>query len=233
MDFAEDWQDSDDNDPTGGRFYIRSATNRLRIENMDYEVLSRRLNLQGASGVTLSFTYTEMSGNERIDVQLWNGTGWNTVANLNGSGTVNYNLAANEMSAASEIRFVTDSDGWGSTEAYEIDNLQFNGNVPPGIAIDDITVNEDDGTATFTVTLSKAFAGGFTVDWATSDGTALNGSDYVADNGTLSFAGTAGETQTIVINLINDAIPEFNNETFTLILVIFQQPAVLIADIRE
>ncbi|NNK10485.1 MAG: hypothetical protein HKP08_04000, partial [Flavobacteriaceae bacterium] len=36
MDFAEDWQDSDDNDPTGGRFYIRTATNRLRIQNMDY-----------------------------------------------------------------------------------------------------------------------------------------------------------------------------------------------------
>ncbi len=41
---------------------------------MDYEVLSRRLNLQGASGVTLSFTYTEMSGNERVGVQLWE---WN------------------------------------------------------------------------------------------------------------------------------------------------------------
>ena len=182
---------------------------------MDYETISRKLNLSGAIGVTLTFTYFEMSGNERIDVQLWNGTGWNTVANLNGSGSVNYNLAASEMSADSEIRFVTQSDGWGSTEAYEIENLQFNGNVPPGIAIDDVTVNEDDGTATFTVTLSKAFAGGFDVDWATADGTAIDGTDYDSDSGTLTFAGTAGETQTIVINLINDNVPEMS------ILVIF------------
>ncbi len=230
MSFAEDWQETDDNDPSAGRFYITTGTNRLRIQDMDYEIISRKLNLSGATGVTLTFTYVEMSGNERIDVQLWNGTGWNTVANLNGSGTVNYNLAANEMSAASEIRFVTDSDGWGSTEAYEIDNLQFNGNVPPGISIDDITVNEDDGTATFTVTLSKAFAGGFDVDWATSDGTAIDGTDYDSDSGTLTFAGTAGETQTIVINLINDNVPEMNNETFTVDLSNISQPAVLIAD---
>ena len=172
------------------------------------------LKFNGATGVTLTMSYTEISGNEQIDVDLWNGTGWNTVATLNGSGTVNYNLAANEMSANSQIRFITNSGNWGGSEAYEIDNVQFNGNVPPGIAINDVTVNEDDGTATFTVTLNKAFAGGFDVDWATTDVTAIDGSDYNSNSGTLTFAGTAGETQTIVINLINDNIPEFNNETF-------------------
>ncbi len=230
MSFAEDWQETDDNDPAAGRFYITTGTNRLRIENMDFEVLSRKLNLSGATGVTLTFTYFEMSGNERIDVQLWNGTGWNTVANLNGSGSVNYNLAANEMSANSEIRFVTQSDGWGNTEAYEIENLQFNGNVPPGIAIDDITVNENDGTATFTVTLSKAYAGGFDVDWDTSDGTAIDGTDYNSDSGTISFAGTAGETQTIVINLINDSTPEINNENFFVDLSNISEPGIVMAD---
>ncbi len=230
MSFSEDWQETDDNDPSSGRFYITTGTNRLRIQNMDYEIISRKLNLQGATGVTLTFTYVEMSGNERIDVQLWNGTGWNTVANLNGSGTVNYNLAANEMSANSEIRFVTQSDGWGSTEAYEIDNVQFNGNVPPSIAIDDVTVNEDDGTATFTVTLSKAFTGGFDVDWDTADGSAIDGADYDSDSGTLTFAGTAGETQTIVIDLINDTTPEFTNETFNVDLSNISQPTVIIAD---
>ena len=230
MSFAEDWQETDDNDPSSGRFYITTGTNRLRIQNMDYEIISRKLNLNGATGVTLTFTYFEMSGNERIDVQLWNGTGWNTVANLNGSGSVNYNLAASEMSANSEIRFVTQSDGWGSSEAYEIENLQFNGNVPPGISIDDVTVNEDDGTATFTVTLSKAFTGGFDVDWDTNDGTALDGSDYDSDSGTLTFAGTAGESQTIVIDLINDTTPEFTNETFTVDLSNISQPGVIIAD---
>ncbi len=230
MSYSADWVDDEDGDPANGRIYINGGSNRLRIQNMDGTVLSRTLNLTGATGVTLTMSYTEISGNEQIDVDLWNGTGWNTVATLNGSGNVNYNLAANEMSASSQIRFISNSGGWGGTEAYEIDNVQFNGNVPPGISIDDIVVNEDDGTATATVTLNKAFAGGFDVDWATSDGTAIDGADYDSDSGTLTFAGTAGETQTIVINLINDTTPEFNNETFTINLSNISQPGVIMAD---
>ncbi|NNK76038.1 MAG: sodium:calcium exchanger, partial [Maribacter sp.] len=153
MSFSADWQESgDDNNPSSGRIYINTGTNRLRIQNMDGATISRTLNLAGASGVTLTMSYTEISGNERIDVDLWNGTGWNNVATLNGSGTVNYNLAANEMSASSQIRFVTNSGGWGTSEAYEIDNVQFSGNVPPSIAINDVSVNENAGTATFTAT---------------------------------------------------------------------------------
>jgi hypothetical protein len=231
MSYSADWQESgDDNDPANGRIYINGGSNRLRIQNMDGASISRTLNLNGATGVTLTMSYTEISGNEQIDVDLWNGTGWNTVATLNGSGTVNYNLAANEMSANSQIRFITNSGNWGGSEAYEIDNVQFNGNVPPGIAINDVTVNEDDGTATFTVTLNKAFAGGFDVDWTTTDVTAIDGSDYNSNSGTLTFAGTAGETQTIVINLIDDNIPEFNSETFSVDLSNISQPAVIIAD---
>ena len=231
MNFASDWQESgDDNDPANGRIYVNSGSNRLRIQNMDGATLSRSLNLNGATGVALTMTYTEISGDEQIDVDLWNGTGWNTVATLNGSGTVNYNLAANEMSANSQIRFITNSGSWGGTEAYEIDNVEFNGNVPAGISINDITVNEDDGTATFTVTLNRAFAGGFNVDWATADGTALAGSDYVTDSGTLSFTGTAGETETIVITLVDDAVPEFNNENFLVNLSNISNPSVIIAD---
>ncbi len=230
MSYSADWVDDEDGDPANGRIYINNGSNRLRIQNMDGTVLSRTLNLSGATGVTLTMSYTEISGNEQIDVDLWDGTGWNTVATLNGSGTVNYNLAANEMSASSQIRFITNSGNWGGSEAYEIDNVQFNGNVPPGISIDDITVNEDDGTATFTVTLNKAVAGGFKVDWDTADGTAIDGSDYDSDSGDLTFAGTAGETQTIVINLINDNVPEFNNETFFVNLSNIDTPGVIMAD---
>ncbi|GGD43943.1 Calx-beta domain-containing protein [Muriicola marianensis] len=231
MNFATDWVESgDDDDPSNGRIFVRTGPNRLRIENMDSAELTRSLNLSGATGVVLTMDYWEISGNEQIDVDLWNGTGWNTVATLNGSGSVNYTLAANEMSANSQIRFITNSGAWGSTEAYEIDNIQFNGNVPAGISINDITVNEDDGTATFTVTLNKAFAGGFTVDWATADGSAVAGSDYTTSSGTLTFAGTAGETETLVVTLIDDAVPEFNDENFLVNLSNISNPGVIIAD---
>lgn len=54
------------------------------------------------------------------------------------------------------------------------------------------SVDEDAGTATITVSLSAATTVATSVDYATSDGTAIAGSDYTAAAGTLDFA--AGET---------------------------------------
>ncbi len=83
----------------------------------------------------------------------------------------------------------------------------------PGISINDVTVNEAAGTATFTVSLSAASGQAVSVDYSTSDGTAVAGADYTAASGTLSFA--AGETaKTIIINLIEDSVYE-GNEGFT------------------
>ena len=208
MSFAADWQESgDNNDPTSGRFYINTGTNRLRIQDLDGASISRTLNLAGATGMALTMSYTEISGNEQIDVDLWNGTGWNTVATLNGSGTVNYNLAVNEMSASSQIRFVTNSGGWGSSEAYEIDNVQFSGNVPPSIVINDVSVNEDAGTATFTAShQGSSTTGPFTVNYQTVDGTALSGTHYTSTTGTLSFNGTTGDTEPITVPIIDNSL---------------------------
>ena len=66
-------------------------------------------------------------------------------------------------------------------------------------SIDDVTAAETNSgttTFTFTVTLDEAVAGGSSVDYTTTDGSATTAdSDYVAASGTLNFAGTAGETQ--------------------------------------
>jgi len=231
MTFSADWQESgDDNSSTAGRIQINSS--QLRFQNIDGRSIIRALNLAGGSGFTLTMNYNRTNGDETVLVRLWDGTSWNTRATLagGGPGTVSYSLAANEMSAASQIQFITGSGNWGSSETMFVDNVQFSGNLPPSILIDDVAVNENDGTATFTVLLTKAVAGGFTVDYATSDGTALAGSDYTATSGTLSFTGTAGETKTIVVSLVDDAVPEFADETFNVDLSNISNPAVLIAD---
>src|SRR5437667_14956 len=60
----------------------------------------------------------------------------------------------------------------------------------PSLNIVDITVSETDvgtTTATFTVSLSAASGQAVSVNYATANGTATSGSDYVAANGTLNF----------------------------------------------
>ncbi|MFM8634477.1 MAG: S8 family serine peptidase, partial [Planctomycetia bacterium] len=90
---------------------------------------------------------------------------------------------------------------------------------PIGISITGGSVAEgDSGTTqlTFTVTLSAASAGTVTVNYATANGTATSGSDYVAQSGPLSFA--PGETsKTILVDVIGDTTYE-PNETFSIAL---------------
>ncbi len=85
----------------------------------------------------------------------------------------------------------------------------------PAVSISDCSVLEGNaGTtnAAFTVSLSFPGALPVTVDYATADGTALAGSDYVATNGTLIFS--PGETnKTVLVTVNGDTVGE-PNETF-------------------
>ncbi|CAH0309571.1 Calx-beta domain-containing protein [Roseomonas sp. CECT 9278] len=90
---------------------------------------------------------------------------------------------------------------------------------PPALRINDITVTEGNaGTsdAVFTIRLSKAWSQAVTVGFATLDGTARAGSDYIASSGQLTFA--AGETvKTIAIPVVGDRLAE-GNERFSVVL---------------
>ncbi len=83
------------------------------------------------------------------------------------------------------------------------------------ITVDDVSVDEDAGTATVTFRADNPLRGGYSFDVATSDGTASAGSDYTAVNQTLTFSGTAGETHTVSIPITDDADSEAV-ETFTI-----------------
>ena len=89
----------------------------------------------------------------------------------------------------------------------------------PSLVINDVLQNERNaGTANwaFVVTLSTVSGAVTKVDYATGDGTALAGSDYVAKSGTLSIP--AGQTtKAIVISVIGDTVVE-PDETFVVTL---------------
>ena len=75
------------------------------------------------------------------------------------------------------------------------------------ITIADVSGNEDDGDITVTASLDNPVQGGFTVEVSTADGTASTvDSDYAAITGqTLTFSGTAGETQTFTLTPGSDS----------------------------
>ena len=69
-----------------------------------------------------------------------------------------------------------------------------------GFSISDVSLSEGGGSMTFTVTLASAMASATTIDYATSDVTAVAGSDYTATSGTLTFnAGVTSRTFTVPI----------------------------------
>ncbi|WP_324731459.1 Calx-beta domain-containing protein [Pseudomonas paeninsulae] len=88
--------------------------------------------------------------------------------------------------------------------------------VAPTISINDVTVNEDAGTATFTVTLGNATTAPVTFNYATSNGTATAGTDYTATTGSGSIAAGA-TTATFTVAIADDFIKE-GNETFNVTL---------------
>ena len=85
----------------------------------------------------------------------------------------------------------------------------------PALRVADARAREGvDAALGFTVTLAPAASAPVTVDWATADGTALAGEDYVAANGTLVFA--PGETEkTVAVTVLDDAHDE-GEESFVL-----------------
>lgn len=89
----------------------------------------------------------------------------------------------------------------------------------PGLEINSVQVTEGDSGATdavFTVSLAGLSAQTVTVRFATADGTAVSGSDYTANSGTLTFApGVASATISVRVNGDEAVEPD---ETFQVVL---------------
>ncbi len=70
------------------------------------------------------------------------------------------------------------------------------------VSITDVSAEDDSGTTRATFTVSRTGRAAFAVDYATADGTATAGLDYVVSSGTLSFAkGQASQTVLVTRSL--------------------------------
>lgn len=95
----------------------------------------------------------------------------------------------------------------GSTPPPPAGTLQFSAGSYSG--------NENGGNVTISVTRVGGSAGALSVQYATANGTATAGQDYVAASGTLNWADGDTSTKTFTIAIIDDAIVE-GNETVLL-----------------
>ncbi|MHA7129207.1 Calx-beta domain-containing protein [Algoriphagus namhaensis] len=136
--------------------------------------------------------------------------------NCGGSVTVSNNATLPITSAGATVVTWSYDDGNGNV-TFQNQNVIINAN---SLSISDVAqIEGNSGTTVFSFQVSlfsPAPAGGATVDFATVDGTASAGSDYLANNGTLSFA--VGESsKTIDITVNSDEIVEAD-EVFTIVL---------------
>ena len=113
----------------------------------------------------------------------------------------------------------TGYSGYGSVGQYTLTGPGTPAAVVPTASIANVAVNEGNSATTnvtFTVSLSTATTVPVSVDWATSNGTAVAGSDYTAGNGTVTIP--AGETTgTFTVAGVGDVMPE-THEKFNVTL---------------
>ncbi len=174
--------------------------------------------LKKAPSVALIPEPVSVTGFEKDDVTVGNGS----ITAFSGSGaqyTATISPAATGIVTVEvPANMAVDAANNGNDASNRISVL-VNLGVPitaPSVTIDDASADEGD-PITFTVTLDKPVPGGLTVTPNFTDGKAVDGSDYTPSTATLSFAGTAGETQAIVVATIEDSLVE-GDETFTVFL---------------
>ena len=69
------------------------------------------------------------------------------------------------------------------------------------------------GSLQFTVTKSGTAAGSLSVNYATANGNAASGTDYVATSGTLTFA-QSETSKTVSVSTVNDTAPELDQNFY-------------------
>lgn len=174
------------------------------------------VNLSAVSGRTTSIPYTITgTATSGSDHDLVAGT--LTIPASQASGTITFNITDDALNEADETVIVTlGSPSNASLGSPSTHTVTITDDDPvPSLSIADASATEA-GTLTFTVTLGAPSGRSVSVDYATSSGTAVSGTDFTAASGTLSFsAGTT--TKTFTVATTSDALHE-GNETFNVTL---------------
>ncbi|NBT41841.1 MAG: hypothetical protein EBT20_15470, partial [Alphaproteobacteria bacterium] len=184
-------------------------------ENVGAGVATFTVTLSAVSGQTVTVDYATSDGTATTADSDYTATSGTLTFNPGDTTkTFNVTITNDAKNEASETYTVTISNPSNATisDATGTGTIT-NDDAVPSLAVNDVTVDEDAGTATFTVTQSAVSGQTVTVDYATSNGTATAGSDYTAASGTLTF-NPGDTTKTFNVTITNDTSDEAD-ETYT------------------
>ena len=175
-----------------------------------------RVTLRPATNHVVSVTYTTMDGTAVADADYTPVTGTLRFEPRETTKTIRVPVLLDTMTEQSETFTVELSNPGGSTLADPIGVGTIRADPAPSLRIGDATPVAEGDEAVFTVTLTPPNEQVVTVDYTTTDGTAVADEDYSATSGTLRFA--PGDTsKTIRVPTLRDAVEE-PVETFTVVL---------------
>ncbi|PIB22932.1 hypothetical protein BFP77_16575 [Maribacter sp. 4U21] len=113
-----------------------------------------------------------------------------------------------EPSESFSVNFAHDTPAVSATASVSVSITDNDNGANKGVSINDFTVNEDVGTANFTVSLNGNLQNSFTIDYNLLDGSATEAEDYTGSSGTITFTGNDGESHVINVPIIDDSIIE-------------------------
>jgi Ca2+-binding RTX toxin-like protein len=150
------------------------------VQDVSFFIDTSNSNL--ATGTALSYSVYNIHG-DLLGTYATSTEGLNTIpANLSGVAKIVIESGSGAYGSISDVRYASIVD--------------------TAISVNDITVDESAGTATFTVSLSQPSSQTVSVNYATANGTAA-GTDYTSTSGTLSFA-PGVTTQTVTVTIANN-----------------------------
>ena len=220
-----------------GKYYIHKSTGTVTVidtdqttltidditidESTQSAVLTVSLDKQYSKQFTVGYTTEDLSATGGTDYQP--STGILNFGPDARSQTITIpiiNDAAVEPSEQFLVNLFNIQADWIDTASSDLQAVVTINDAPSIMSIEDVSVNEDSGTAVLTVTLDQPLLSDITVDFSTADQTAIASEDYLSQSGSITFQ--AGEqSKTITISLIDTDLIE-TDETFLVNLMNLQ-----------
>ncbi|MFA6018357.1 MAG: Calx-beta domain-containing protein [Patescibacteria group bacterium] len=193
-----------------------STVSQSAAENAGTVTVTANLSFSYASDVTIPYV---IAGTAASPSDYSISASPLTITAGNTTGNITITIADDVIDELSETVIVTmGSPTNGMKGAADVHTATITDNdAAPTLVINDSTVSEDAGTGSVTVTLAGGSYLGVSVNYATSSGFAISGTDFTAASGALTWAADETGTKTFNITITDDVLDE-NNETINVTL---------------